>query len=74
MPDTVLTEGDPAPDFALPRDGGDIVKLSDFADGALVIFFYPRDDTSGCTKEAVGFTAAAGRVQRHRGQARKVSR
>ena len=59
MPDTVLTEGDPAPDFALPRDGGDIVKLSDFADGALVIFFYPRDDTRGCTKEAVGFTAAA---------------
>ncbi|WP_341365807.1 thioredoxin-dependent thiol peroxidase [Yoonia sp. BS5-3] len=48
--------GDIAPDIALPRDGGDIVKLSDFAGKNVVLYFYPKDDTPGCTKEAIGFT------------------
>ena len=48
--------GDNAPDIALPRDGGDIVKLSDFAGKKVVLYFYPKDDTPGCTKEAIGFT------------------
>ena len=47
---------DPAPDFTLPRDGGDTVTLSDLRGKAVVLFFYPRDDTSGCTKESIGFS------------------
>lgn len=47
---------DTAPDFTLPRDGGAQVRLSDLRPGPVVIFFYPRDDTSGCTKEAVAFS------------------
>ena len=52
MPDT----NDTAPDFTLPRDGGDDVTLSALRPGKVVLFFYPRDDTSGCTKEAIAFT------------------
>lgn len=48
--------GDKAPAISLPRDGGEIVNLSDFAGQNVVVYFYPRDDTSGCTKEALGFT------------------
>jgi peroxiredoxin Q/BCP len=51
-----LTEGAAAPAFRLPRDGGDSVSLSDFAGQKLVVFFYPRADTPGCTKEAIDFT------------------
>ena len=51
-----LTEGAKAPDFHLPRDGGDSVSLSDFAGQKLVVFFYPRADTPGCTREAIDFT------------------
>ena len=53
---TQLSIGDKAPAISLPRDGGDMVNLSDFAGKNVVVYFYPRDDTSGCTKEAVGFT------------------
>ncbi len=45
-----------APDFTLPRDGGGEVTLSALRPGKVVLFFYPRDDTSGCTKEAIAFT------------------
>jgi len=48
--------GDKAPAISLPRNGGGIVNLSDFAGQKIVLYFYPRDDTSGCTKEAIGFT------------------
>lgn len=48
--------GDKAPAISLPRDGGDIVNLSDFAGRKVVLYFYPKDDTPGCTKEAIGFT------------------
>ncbi|MBE0413336.1 thioredoxin-dependent thiol peroxidase [Yoonia sp.] len=51
--------GDKAPEITLPRDGGDIINLSDFAGKNVVVYFYPRDDTSGCTKEALGFTENA---------------
>lgn len=54
-----LTIGTLAPDFELPRDGGGSVKLDDLKGQNVVLFFYPRDDTSGCTKEAIGFTEAA---------------
>jgi peroxiredoxin Q/BCP len=49
-------EGAKAPSFRLPRDGGDSVALADFAGQKLVLFFYPRADTPGCTREAIDFT------------------
>lgn len=45
-----------APDFTLPRDGGGEITLSSLRPGKVVLFFYPRDDTPGCTKEAIAFT------------------
>ncbi|MBT0956434.1 peroxiredoxin [Alphaproteobacteria bacterium KMM 3653] len=55
-----MTEpGAMAPDFTLPRDGGEEVTLSALRPKAVVLYFYPRDDTPGCTKEAIGFTEAA---------------
>ena len=51
-----LVEGAKAPDFRLPRDGGDSVALSDFSGKKLVLFFYPKADTPGCTREAIDFT------------------
>ena len=50
--------GDMAPDFTLPRDGGSEVTLSALKPQKVVLFFYPKDDTPGCTKEAIGFTQA----------------
>ncbi|TMV06431.1 thioredoxin-dependent thiol peroxidase [Ruegeria sediminis] len=47
---------DLAPEFTLPRDGGGEVTLSDLRGRAVVLFFYPRDDTPGCTKESIGFS------------------
>lgn len=52
----MLKEGDKAPGFELPRDGGSTVKLSEFKGKPVVVYFYPKDDTSGCTKEAIGFS------------------
>ncbi|MEZ2147209.1 peroxiredoxin [Bradyrhizobium sp. DN5] len=54
-----LTEGQKAPAFRLPRDGGDVVTLTDYAGQKLVLFFYPRADTPGCTREAIDFTRLA---------------
>ncbi len=51
--------GTPAPDFTLPRDGGANVTLSAFRPGKVVLYFYPKDDTPGCTLEAQDFTARA---------------
>ena len=51
-----LSIGDKAPDFTMPSDGERTVSLSDFKGRYLVLYFYPRDDTPGCTKEAIGFT------------------
>jgi len=53
---SALVEGAKAPSFRLPRDGGDSVALADFAGQKLVLFFYPRADTPGCTREAIDFT------------------
>jgi len=52
-------EGGKAPAFTLDRDGGGKVSLKDFAGKPLVLYFYPKDDTAGCTREAQDFTAAA---------------
>jgi thioredoxin-dependent peroxiredoxin len=51
-----LLPGAKAPSFTLPRDGGTNVSLADFAGRKLVLYFYPRADTSGCTKEAIDFS------------------
>ncbi|MEH2607363.1 peroxiredoxin Q/BCP [Bradyrhizobium sp. AZCC 1588] len=53
---TGLVEGAMAPPFSLPRDGGGSVSLADYAGRKLVLFFYPRADTPGCTREAIDFT------------------
>lgn len=50
-----LSEGDTAPDFTLPTDGGETITLSALKGKPVVIYFYPKDDTPGCTKEACGF-------------------
>src|SRR3954449_8548748 len=50
-----LEAGSPAPTFTLPRDGGGKVSLDDFRGRKLVLFFYPKADTPGCTKEAIAF-------------------
>ncbi len=51
----MLQEGTIAPDFALPADGGGEVSLSDYRGKKVVLYFYPKDHTSGCTTEACGF-------------------
>ena len=51
-----MIEGAKAPAFELPRDGGITVSLTDFKGQKLVLFFYPRADTPGCTREAIDFT------------------
>ena len=50
-----LAEGDPAPDFELPTDGGGRARLKDLNGKPVVLYFYPKDDTSGCTAEAIAF-------------------
>lgn len=51
-----LTPGSKAPSFSLPRDGGGKVSLADFAGKKLVLYFYPKADTPGCTREAQAFS------------------
>lgn len=52
-----LDVGAKAPAFTLPRDGGGTVSLQDFKNRKLVLYFYPKADTSGCTQEAIDFSA-----------------
>jgi peroxiredoxin Q/BCP len=51
-----IVEGSPAPDFALPADGGSTLSLSAMNGKIVVLYFYPKDDTSGCTAEAIDFS------------------
>ena len=55
----MIETGQTAPDFTLPRDGGGEITLSALRPAFVVLYFYPKDDTSGCTKEAQDFTALA---------------
>jgi peroxiredoxin Q/BCP len=50
-----LKIGDPAPDFSLPADNGQTVSLKDFRGKKVILYFYPKDDTPGCTSQACGF-------------------
>ncbi len=53
----MITAGQTAPDFTLPRDGGGTITLSALRPTKVVLYFYPKDDTPGCTLEAQDFTA-----------------
>jgi peroxiredoxin Q/BCP len=57
-----LQVGQPAPDFALPNQDGDIVRLADYRGRRLVVYVYPRDNTPGCTRQAVAFRDARERL------------
>ena len=59
-----LSPGSKAPAFSLPRDGGGEVSLSDFAGKNLVLYFYPKADTPGCTREAQAFSRLRAAFQR----------
>ena len=58
-----LSPGDPAPDFSLPDAEGKTYSLADLKGQRVVLYFYPRDNTPGCTKEACGFRDAYGAYQ-----------
>jgi len=57
-----IEEGRAAPTFTLPDANGDEVALEDFRGQDVIVYFYPRDDTSGCTKEAAGFRKLHGKL------------
>lgn len=59
-----LRPGDDAPDFTLPANGGSTVQLSALRGRPVVLFFYPKDDTSGCTIENIDFTALKGEFEK----------
>ena len=69
-----VSEGDKAPKFKMPATNGGTLSLSDFAGRRLVLFFYPKDATSGCTKEAVGFSELQSRFKRRKVEIVGVSR
>ena len=60
-----LQIGDPAPDFNLPNQAGESISLSQFKGQRVVIYFYPKDDTPGCTKEACNFRDQWGAFEQH---------
>jgi thioredoxin-dependent peroxiredoxin len=60
----VVEEGKPAPDFELTSDAGETVKLSSLRGRQVVIYFYPKDDTPGCTTQACGIRDAYGEFER----------
>ncbi len=59
-----VAEGDKAPNFNLAIDGGRNISLKDYSGKPLILYFYPKDDTSGCTKQALDFTAAGPKLKK----------
>src|ERR1700757_709818 len=60
----MVEEGKPAPDFALTSDAGETVRLSDLRGKQVVLYFYPKDDTPGCTTQACGIRDSYGEFER----------
>ena len=60
----MIEEGKPAPDFALQSDAGETIRLSELRGKPVVLYFYPKDDTPGCTTEACGIRDAYGEFER----------
>ena len=60
----MVTEGKPAPEFSATTDAGETVSLSDFRGKPIVLYFYPKDDTPGCTAQACGIRDAYGDFER----------
>lgn len=58
----MLEKGDVAPDFALPADDGSVVRLGDLKGSKVILYFYPKDDTSGCTTQACELRDALPRI------------
>ena len=69
-----LAEGSKAPAFTLPLDDGTTLKLKDLAGQKAVLYFYPKDDTSGCTKEAIAFSEDMAKFKRAKTRIIGVSR
>ena len=59
----MVAEGEPAPDFSLTSDAGETVTLSSLRGKPVVLYFYPKDDTPGCTKQACGIRDAYGEFE-----------
>jgi peroxiredoxin Q/BCP len=60
-----IEEGSKAPDFTLPTHDGTKLKLSSLRGAPVVLYFYPKDDTPGCTREACGFRASKAKFAKH---------
>ena len=69
-----VTVGDAAPAFALPSTGGETIRLLDFRGKRVVLYFYPKDDTPGCTREACSFRDDRARMERANAVVLGVSR
>lgn len=69
-----LREGDPAPDLVLPSSDGRDVRLADLRGKHVVVYFYPRDDTPGCTREAIGFRDARAELAKRKAVVLGVSK
>ena len=69
----MVEDGKKAPDFALPDADGKTVKLASLKGRPVVVYFYPKDDTSGCTAEAKGFTCLAGDFKKARAEVIGIS-
>ena len=67
----MVAVGEPAPDFALPADDGRLLSLKDFRGKKVVLYFYPKDDTPGCTKEACSFRDNLARSTREEAEPRE---
>ena len=61
----MLEVGDKAPEFNLPDETGENVTLDDFADKNIVLYFYPKDNTPGCTKESIAFSESKAEFEAH---------
>ena len=59
----MLKAGEKAPDFELKDQDGKTVRLSELKGKKVIVYFYPKDDTSGCTREAIGFTEAVSKIE-----------